>query len=297
MAVIRQLRTNRELVLGPRVLVGRSPACDLVIGDPKVSAEHAVIWWEAGWRIRDLGSRNGTWTEGTAVTAEATVLGRDRPLGFGGVHDPWVLVDDGPPPPSATGPHGTVVGLQDLLLLPSAENPLAMIHLDGQGRWVLEIDGRARPTMSGERVEVGGAWWELALPESLPTTVDARALTLDDVALVYVLSRDQEHVAARLELPTGRRDLGARTYHYAMSVLARVRLEDPETSDAERGWIHQDELVHKLRIEPALLNLHVHRARRQLTDEGVWGGAGIVERRAASGQLRFGTGRVVVEQG
>jgi len=41
--------------------VGRHPGNDLVIDDPHISSRHATLEWIAPqWRIRDLGSRNGT---------------------------------------------------------------------------------------------------------------------------------------------------------------------------------------------------------------------------------------------
>jgi transcriptional regulator with GAF, ATPase, and Fis domain len=53
----------------PRLLVGQSPACGLKLSDPHVSRRHLSV--EAtpnGVRVMDLGSRNGTWFCGSAVT-------------------------------------------------------------------------------------------------------------------------------------------------------------------------------------------------------------------------------------
>ena len=44
------------------MIVGRDPSCDLVIDDRKVSAVHLeLVASERGVRVRDLGSRNGTY--------------------------------------------------------------------------------------------------------------------------------------------------------------------------------------------------------------------------------------------
>ncbi|HZO14271.1 MAG TPA: FHA domain-containing protein, partial [Polyangiaceae bacterium] len=44
------------------VIVGRNPACQLVVEDGKVSAVHAeFLATEQGVKVRDLGSRNGTY--------------------------------------------------------------------------------------------------------------------------------------------------------------------------------------------------------------------------------------------
>jgi DNA-binding NtrC family response regulator len=50
------------------IVVGRNEACDLVIDDRKVSAVHAeFVATERGLRVRDLGSRNGTFINDTRV--------------------------------------------------------------------------------------------------------------------------------------------------------------------------------------------------------------------------------------
>ena len=48
--------------------IGRAPGCDLVISEPAVSKHHAEVRWHDGaWRLRDMGSRNGTYLDGVRV--------------------------------------------------------------------------------------------------------------------------------------------------------------------------------------------------------------------------------------
>jgi hypothetical protein len=55
-------------LLRARVLIGRSSACQLVLGDDTVSRRHAELRIERGrWLLRDLGSSNGTWVNGRRV--------------------------------------------------------------------------------------------------------------------------------------------------------------------------------------------------------------------------------------
>jgi DNA-binding NtrC family response regulator len=50
------------------LLLGRDATCDIVIDDPRVSAVHAELVATAlGVRLRDLGSRNGTWLDRARV--------------------------------------------------------------------------------------------------------------------------------------------------------------------------------------------------------------------------------------
>jgi DNA-binding NtrC family response regulator len=60
---------RREIEVGPEaVVVGRNEACDLVLDDRKVSAVHMeLVATERGVRVRDLGSRNGTFIGDTRV--------------------------------------------------------------------------------------------------------------------------------------------------------------------------------------------------------------------------------------
>lgn len=60
---------------GSRLLAGRQLDCDLRMNVPAVSRRHAEFFrTEAGWTIRDLGSRNGTELNGTKLEPEQTVL-------------------------------------------------------------------------------------------------------------------------------------------------------------------------------------------------------------------------------
>ena len=54
--------------------VGRHPANTLAIEEPFISAEHAEVAFDNGrWWVRDLGSTNGTFINGTQVTVATGV--------------------------------------------------------------------------------------------------------------------------------------------------------------------------------------------------------------------------------
>jgi DNA-binding SARP family transcriptional activator len=60
---------SRALPATGSVLVGRDAGADVPLGDPTVSRTHAaVLRWENGWTLLDLGSRDGTTLNGRAVT-------------------------------------------------------------------------------------------------------------------------------------------------------------------------------------------------------------------------------------
>lgn len=64
---------RREIDLSPvdRLVVGSADECDLVLARPGVSRRHCeVVRSRLGWRVRDLGSTNGTYVNGRRVLDE-----------------------------------------------------------------------------------------------------------------------------------------------------------------------------------------------------------------------------------
>jgi hypothetical protein len=50
-------------------VIGRDISSDIRLSDERVSRTHAAVWAESGfWRVRDLGSSNGTWLDGKRVS-------------------------------------------------------------------------------------------------------------------------------------------------------------------------------------------------------------------------------------
>ncbi|MBX3229685.1 MAG: sigma 54-interacting transcriptional regulator [Labilithrix sp.] len=60
---------ERKVTIGPEpIVIGRDPACGLRVDETGVSAMHAeVVATPAGVRLRDLGSKNGTWVNDIKV--------------------------------------------------------------------------------------------------------------------------------------------------------------------------------------------------------------------------------------
>ncbi len=70
----------RSLVLdGDRLVFGRAPHVDEQLSDEYVSDEHAVVVRVEGeWRVRDLGSTNGTYLNGQKVIAPTSIAAGDQ---------------------------------------------------------------------------------------------------------------------------------------------------------------------------------------------------------------------------
>lgn len=80
--------------------IGRGETCDIVIEDPAISREHLRIHTGPPIRIEDLGSANGTWMQGTALTPGSTT--ELTPGAVVEIGDSWLVVK-GPLPPGSTG--------------------------------------------------------------------------------------------------------------------------------------------------------------------------------------------------
>lgn len=55
---------------GQECVLGRDASADLRIDDREVSRRHTRFYFDAGWRVQDLGSTNGTWLDGRRVDSE-----------------------------------------------------------------------------------------------------------------------------------------------------------------------------------------------------------------------------------
>jgi pSer/pThr/pTyr-binding forkhead associated (FHA) protein len=67
---------------GRPLLIGRSPRCDLVLGDPSVSRKHAELVREDDrWLVRDLSSTNGTRVNGWRIHRAVVARGDELTLG------------------------------------------------------------------------------------------------------------------------------------------------------------------------------------------------------------------------
>ncbi len=80
MAVLRDVSSNREYPLrGKITLLGRDPACDIVVSTERTSWRHALIFYSnQGHAIEDLDSVNGTFVNGRRIQERTPLRPRDR---------------------------------------------------------------------------------------------------------------------------------------------------------------------------------------------------------------------------
>jgi FHA domain len=303
MATLKHLQTDADIPLAARHVVGRSRTCQLHIDLASVSALHAEIAWDGqAWRLRDLGSRNGTFVAGLRIPpGQPVTLVPGAELGFGAPEGRYRFIDGSPPNLIAFGPEATLVAEDDVLCLPSAAACEAMIFRGDGGRWVIETPEGTRPLGDGECVVLGGKPFHVHLPGGVLVTRDAEAPREeppDEGTFELRVSRDGEHVDLCFRLGDQVRPIEARAHAFLLLALARTRLTDAaqgQLPESEHGWMHREDLMKELAIDdPQLLNLWVYRARQQFAQLKLRRASQIIERREGAGQLRLGFGQVRV---
>jgi diguanylate cyclase (GGDEF)-like protein len=83
MVVIYGADLGRRIALGTGAIeAGRSSKCDIAIDHESVSRQHARFWWTgAGYRVRDLGSTNGTIVNDRPISEHDLVDGDQVKIG------------------------------------------------------------------------------------------------------------------------------------------------------------------------------------------------------------------------
>ncbi len=142
------------VALGARpVVVGAHSSCDLVLEDPKVSRKHAELAITTdGVRIKDLGSTNGTWWQGTRIGEVAVPPGSTVQFGNTSVR---IAVADAPSLPPSERDHfgqmaGQSVAMRELFAVLEMASPTdATVLIEGESGTGKELAARAIHDASG----------------------------------------------------------------------------------------------------------------------------------------------------
>src|SRR5262249_12634757 len=254
MAVLAKHPEGPRAMLLSRHVVGRSRIADLRMTDPTVSGEHAVLRWTGReWELHDLGSRNGTSVDGRKLASgERLTIGRGAVIAFGQPENAWRLDDDAAPTIMAISDDedAPMCARNDLLALPSDDDPEVAIFRDPGGNWLIEQSGETVRVADRTTVRAAGRDYLLRGPDVIAPTWDnsSPAPHLAALTLQFKVSRDEEYVALTARGEHHVIDLGARAHHALLLTLARSRLEDrkarPATErvpalESSEGWVYQ----------------------------------------------------------
>jgi DNA-binding NtrC family response regulator len=137
-----------SVALGSRaVVVGAHSSCDLVLTDAQVSRRHAELGVvPEGIRVRDLGSTNGTWYQGTRIADVIVPIGAT--IKFGGASVRIAAGDVPSLPPSERDRFGAMVGtsvaMRELFAVLEVASPSdATVLIEGESGTGKELAARA----------------------------------------------------------------------------------------------------------------------------------------------------------
>ncbi|NHZ33337.1 FHA domain-containing protein [Massilia rubra] len=297
MATLQGQHTQECLHLRSLHVFGRNQnKVDTLVDSADVSQVHASIRWDGGnWLLCDH-SRNGTYINGQAVGARAGhVLAPGDTIRFAGAARQWRVLDLDPPLPLLlpSDPAQPAIALTGLHLLPDQHSPEAAVYQDQHGQWLHEDADGCHLLNDGDTLCVNQQTWHYFACMPIEATAPLAVLRNTRggvIKFTFTVSQNEEHVQLRLALGPSLADLGERSHHYALLILARQRVFDAQRGfdRYSQGWLGAGQLADMLRIDTKHLNMQLHRARHQISD-AVGGDpmlVNFIERRR--GELRFG---------
>jgi FHA domain. len=306
MAILQEQLSQHLLYLGSLHLFGRNPSqVDTLLNNADASQIHASIRWSGVvWEIVDH-SRNGTLINGQALLKNskmALALGQTIRFAVAGQCSWRVVNIDAPCPMLLPVNHDKApIALSRLHFLPDETLPEASIHLTSNGQWQWEDADGCTLLQDGDKVQVLGETWLFFNKLEVDATIDINAcrdLVAPDVQFIFRVSQNEEHTQLVIVVGEQQVNLGERSHHYSLLVLARRRYSDAsrDWDPASQGWISVEQCAAMQKIEPKHLNMHLHRARQQIAQAfSVDMFVDCIERRR--GELRFGGFRFRIMRG
>lgn len=307
MAILRNRATQRKIPLRTHHVFGRGHSTDTLLENPDASQLHASIFWTGtAWELRDH-SRNGTVLDGVLQYNNSGLsLHVGSVIEFGRDHaSTWVVEDLGAPSnllwPVDHSSHP--IPLTRSNLLPQGQDAEVSIHCNVQGQWIYTTPHGSWVLEDGNEVQFSDQNWCFIQMADVASTMDAvvgiHTLGNSRPTMHFHVSLDEEHVHLQMVDADQRVDLGERSHHYALLILARLRLKDAQlqTDSNGHGWIELERLAKMLGLDPGHLNIQIFRMRKQLALALPQGAhvPDLIERRR--GSLRFGNVRFFIIRG
>ena len=307
MARVRRRGALSSHELSAETIVGRAPSAMIRVQQSYVSSHHASLRWTERkcWEVKDLQSKNGTYVNRDRIAAgEKVKLELGDELGFGSLSEPFVMEDVSPPRPMLVPTEGELPPIfldQQLIALPSLDQPDITVFQAPSGEWQLDSRDLAGPLQDGDLIRVAQHSWRCCLPTPTDDTdvIDRfpSLFALADVDLLLDVSRDEEQIELSLRALGRPMSLGVKACYYLLLMLGRCRLHcdlPPGADVNEEGWISVSSLLDLLRVSEQRLNVDIFRIRQELRAAGVVDAAAIVERQPPRRLLRLGSQRIEI---
>lgn len=255
---------------------------DTVIDKPVISRHHAIIELSSGkWQLRDV-STNGVWLNDKKIDKNISyTLSINDKIDFAIVGENSFVVGNldtaGRYLVSQSSPQ-QAIEIHDQMVLPNEENPQFIVYHDKIiDYWFIEdLNTNDRQALfDGGIVRVMGTQFQyLCTTELQATEVSHVTHDVSLCSLQFNVSQDEENTHLKVLLNNKEFDLGTRTHHYLLLLLARYRINDKNTGTelSMQGWQYREQLAKDLGIQMNHMNILLHRARKQLADLAEQGG-------------------------
>jgi len=275
MATLLNKQTGEKITLVAQHIFGRHPdASNTVLLSEDVSRMHAVIFWEGEqWILKDT-STNGTFINGKMlIRGEKNRLNQEDKINFGStLSDTWELLNSDAPKCMLTPLKAGLptIELDSIIALPSENAPEVTLYLTAEGQWICESPIGTNRLESGDLVGTHENMWRFidANPTVETRTIEKKPVASPhNIEFFFHVSQNEEHVSLTLKIDTQKFELGERTHHYLILVLARQRLADKakKLTEREQGWVNKGVLSGMLGLSEDHINIQIYRFRKQIT--------------------------------
>jgi pSer/pThr/pTyr-binding forkhead associated (FHA) protein len=306
-AILVNMETGGRVILRSQHVFGRHPgSSNTQLSNPDASRMHATVLFSgAHWLLQDS-STNGTYINGEHfIHGIKHRLKTADKINFGNLSAAsWKLLDDSAPKSMLLpiSKNLNIIELEDIVVLPSEESPQLMLYQSPQGSWLCEDHGGVTTLTAGHKVSTRQGTWYFVDADTLLETIQVDGNhheSLPPIDVNFEVSQNEEHVSLQLTLDNQLFDLGRRTHHYLLLLLARQRIADTANgvSDSEKGWIDREILSKSLGLDENHINIQIYRLRKQMTTmmPSFPVVMQIVQRRR--GELRFACDSVTINGG
>ncbi|BBN81973.1 hypothetical protein PA25_19580 [Pseudoalteromonas sp. A25] len=251
---------------------------DTLIDQPGVSRHHAIIELaQDKWLIRDV-STNGIWINDKKIDKNLPYqLCENDKLDFAAPGQNSFVVANLSTQCQylvSQSDNQQVIEVSDQLLLPNDDNPTHIIYFDQMlNYWFLEdLNTSDRQALiDGGLVSAFNSQWVFYSAGTAAMTKHLERLpNVKPCGLSFSVSQDEEATQLSVNLDDNTIDLGVRSHHYLLLLLARLRIQDKDdgVEQDQQGWIYREDLIKALGVQMNHMNIMVHRARKQLTEAG-----------------------------
>ncbi|MFC0116727.1 FHA domain-containing protein [Pseudoalteromonas xiamenensis] len=257
--------------------VGRQKlSVDTIIDKPTISRHHAIIELADGkWQIRDV-STNGVWLNDKKLDKNLSyTLAVNDKIDFAVAGENSYVVGDLDTNCryliSQSIPR-QVIEVTDQHVIPNDDEPSFIIYHDKIiNYWFIEdLNTNDRQALfDGGIVKALGTQWQyICATEHQSTEIMNNEHNIAPCSLMFNVSQDEENTQLSINVDNKEYDLGTRSHHYLLLLLARHRIEDKENGVelSHQGWQYREHMAKDLGIQMNHMNIMLHRARKQLSD-------------------------------